>query len=294
MSVNFEYYKVFYEVAKYGNITMAAKSLFLTQSTVSRSIQHLENELGVRLFERSKKGVVLTDVGSILFYHISQAYEHISVGEERVEMMRGFKEGMLRIGTVEMIMKFFLLSMIRAFKKEFPDIRMDYSFQDPAHVAEALNTGLLDVAILTTPVDQDDRIEVVPWMEFSDVIVAGNQYSELKEKPLDLKELTSYPFISMREGMSMRTYTESLFLEKKLKFEPMYESQSLPFIMDLVREGYGIACVPEYYAKEPVDAGEVFTIELTDPLPVRDICIVTSKVIPGSLVRDEFVKIITK
>ena len=90
MSVNFEYYKVFYEVAKYGNITMAAKSLFLTQSTVSRSIQHLENELGVRLFERSKKGVVLTDVGSILFYHIAQAYEHISVGEERVDMMRGF------------------------------------------------------------------------------------------------------------------------------------------------------------------------------------------------------------
>lgn len=294
MGVNFEYYKVFYEVGKFGNITMAAKSLFLTQSTVSRIIQNLEHELGVRLFSRSKKGVVLTDVGTVLFNHVSQACEHIYLGEQRVSQMKVFNEGTIRIGTVEMVMQYFLMSMIRPFRKKYPLIKMDFSFQDPSRVAAALNSGLLDLAVLTSPVDSDERTEVIPWMEFDDMMVAGNAFESLRQGEYELKELVGFPFLTMREGMSTRTYMDSLFLNEELELKPVCEVQSMPFILDMVSENLGIACVPEFYAADRIRTGEMFAIPLKKKLPSRQICIVTSKVVPGSLVRDEFIRMITE
>lgn len=75
MSVSYDYYKIFYYVAKYRNITAAANALFLSQPTVSRTIQNLETELGCQLFIRSKKGVVLTPEGEILYRYVSRAHQ---------------------------------------------------------------------------------------------------------------------------------------------------------------------------------------------------------------------------
>ena len=78
MSVSYDYYKIFYYVAKYRNITAAANALFLSQPTVSRTIQNLETELGCQLFIRSKKGVVLTPEGEILYRYVSRAHRSIT------------------------------------------------------------------------------------------------------------------------------------------------------------------------------------------------------------------------
>ena len=116
VGINFEYYKVFYYVARYGNITTAAKALFLSQSTVSRMIQNLEHDLETILFARNKKGVTLTDTGVVLYNHVSQACEHIFLGEQRVNLMKQLGEGMIKIGTTEMVMKYFLMPFLTEFR----------------------------------------------------------------------------------------------------------------------------------------------------------------------------------
>ena len=80
--INFEHYKIFYYVAKFQNITMAANYLFLSQPSISRCVKNLEDELGCKLFVRSKKGVELTTGGEMLFKHISIACKHIFSAEE--------------------------------------------------------------------------------------------------------------------------------------------------------------------------------------------------------------------
>ena len=90
MSVNLDSYKTFYYVAKYRNITHAAKALFQTQPTVSRCIAGLEAELGCRLFVRSKKGVMLTPEAELLYQHISAACQEIFLAEEQLSKHKSF------------------------------------------------------------------------------------------------------------------------------------------------------------------------------------------------------------
>ncbi|MCF0120534.1 MAG: LysR family transcriptional regulator, partial [Oscillospiraceae bacterium] len=104
MSASFDLYKVFYYVGKFKNITHAAAALFVSQSTVSRSIQSLESELGCRLFDRHRHGVTLTVEGEALYEHISKACEDIFLGEEKLLSRRRLSEYELKIGLGDITM----------------------------------------------------------------------------------------------------------------------------------------------------------------------------------------------
>lgn len=92
MSVNFEYYKIFYYVAKYKSITQAASLLYSSQPSISRMIKILEQELGCTLFIRTRKGVALTPEGEELFDHVAPACEELFVGEELLSRSYGLRE----------------------------------------------------------------------------------------------------------------------------------------------------------------------------------------------------------
>ena len=84
MDINFEYYKIFYYVAKYRNITKAAAALGSNQPNVTRIMKLLENQLGCRLFIREARGVSLTEEGERLFSHVEIAYDHLLSGEREI------------------------------------------------------------------------------------------------------------------------------------------------------------------------------------------------------------------
>jgi DNA-binding transcriptional LysR family regulator len=96
MSANFEYYKVFYYVAKYRNITSAARELSLTQPSVTKAIQNLETQLGCRLFTRSKKGAALTTEGEMTYQRIISACELIFSAEEEIEQTIAMNSGIVK------------------------------------------------------------------------------------------------------------------------------------------------------------------------------------------------------
>ena len=84
MNINYDYYRIFYFVAKYGNISQAAKLLLNNQPNLTRTIKNLESELGCPLFSRTNRGMRLTPEGQKLYEHIKVAIEHIEAGEEEI------------------------------------------------------------------------------------------------------------------------------------------------------------------------------------------------------------------
>ena len=96
MNVSFEYYKVFYHVARLGSITLAAKALFLSQPAVSKCIRQLEKVLGCALFYRMHKGMRLTPEGEVLYQHVAQACEQIAIGEKKIQAMLHLDWGSIR------------------------------------------------------------------------------------------------------------------------------------------------------------------------------------------------------
>ena len=112
MNINLEYYKIFYYVGKFKNITLAAGELSLSQPAVSQAVKNLEKSLGSTLFIRTSKGVRLTDEGEVLYSFVKRGYESILLGEKKLQEMQGFGKGEIRIGASDMTLQFYLLSYL--------------------------------------------------------------------------------------------------------------------------------------------------------------------------------------
>ena len=124
MAVKLELYRVFQEVARMGNISAAAQNLFISQSAVSQSIKQLEEQLQVRLFSRSTRGVVLTSEGKLLLDYVSHGLGLIQCGEEKLAQSRQLLTGELIIGASDTVTKTYLVSRLEAFHQNYPAIQI--------------------------------------------------------------------------------------------------------------------------------------------------------------------------
>ena len=156
MAVKLELYRVFHEVARMGNISAAAQNLFISQSAVSQSIKQLEEQLQVRLFSRSTKGVYLTSEGKLLQEYISHALGLIQSGEEKLAQSRQLLTGELIIGASDTVTKTYLLSRLEAFHRDYPDIRIRILNGTSHMVLDYLHAGQVDIAFASD--DQDPAV----------------------------------------------------------------------------------------------------------------------------------------
>ena len=127
MPASFDYYRIFYYVAKYKNFTRAAAVLLSSQPSVTRSMQNLESELDCRLFIRSRRGVTLTPEGETLYRYVAPAYEHILRGEEELSMSLGLHGGSVSVGATETALHCLLLDKLALYQKEYPDVKLRIS-----------------------------------------------------------------------------------------------------------------------------------------------------------------------
>jgi len=296
MSVNYDYYRVFYRVVQLGNITVAAREMYLAQSTVSRTIQNLENDLGCTLFERTARGVKLTDEGNILYHHVKLAFEHITAAEERLDNIRRLNEGTLRIGASELTLEHYLIPYLERLKREHPKICIRVSYSNPLQAINDLNSGLLDLAVLAGPFIENESIKRIPLSggEVDYVLIAGNAFSELRSATVDLKDLRDYPFISMEKGMGVRIYADQIAEKNGFVLRPESEVGSMPLLISLVQINLGLGFIPAPHAKIPLSDNSVFMVKLLQHLPSANICMLLCKETPHNRVLERFIDILMR
>ena len=124
MEQNLSQYKIFYEVAKAGNISKAAKELYISQPAISKAISKLEDSLSTVLFTRNSRGVQLTEEGQILFEHTSSAFEQLNAGELELKRVREFNMGQIRIGVSNTLCKYVLLPYLKGFIGKYPHVNI--------------------------------------------------------------------------------------------------------------------------------------------------------------------------
>lgn len=294
MSVFFEYYKVFYYVAKAGNITKAASFLSVTQPSVTKSIRSLEMQLGCSLFVRSKKGVILTREGQLLFHKIQPACELIFSAEDDLEAIREMKAGIIRIGANELTFTSWLLPHVKSFKLRYPDVRIKIENITANNVREVLSSGAIDFAVLSSPVDRENNQEYsglnIKYVEqFQDIAVCGREYFYLADQPMKLHDFTELPLVSMPEGTSTRIFYDELFEQYKLIFKPDIELSSVDQITRAIRESLGIGFIPESIAAAGIKEGSMKKIDLEEEIPVRYNCIITVHDNPPGMTAEAFI-----
>ncbi len=296
MSASFDSYKIFYYVGKYKNITHAAGALFLSQSTVSRSIQSLEADLGCKLMERSQQGVFLTAEGEMLYRHVARAYEEIMLGEERIKLLRSTRDISIRLGADNFILSRFILPVLKDFHKDYPNVRVEISSDmigSSELITEYLINDDVDAVFALGPTPDTAGIISSTLGEYSDTFIACKNFTELAGNNVRIYDLSIQNFVSLKHGVSGSEYLRRSFALHSLRVEPTYQVEDFHHLFDLVNMGMGVALIPspllDTYKYE-----NIFTVDTSASLPRKSLCVLTAKNSPQNPARDELIKRIKK
>lgn len=282
MNINLEYYKYFYFVATCGSISAAANALCLSQPAVSQSLKSLEKALGGRLFIRTAKGVKLTNEGQILFSYVKNAYECISNGEEAFKKLINLDNGEIKIGASDMTLQFYLLPYLEVFHEKYPHIKITVTNAPTPETLANLKEGKIDFGVVSTPFNASDGQSVTNVREIRTVVIAGNDYSYLKNKIQPLDILSTLPVISLEKNTSTRSYTDRFLAEKNVHIEPEFELATSDMIVQFALRNLGVGLVVYDFAKPFLDKNELFEIKFRDKMPKRYFSIVTDSKNPIS------------
>ena len=286
--MNTDYYRVFLAVARLRSLTRAAEELFTSQPAITRTIKNLENELGTKLFSRSKKGVALTREGQILYEHVESAFNLLEKGEREIASSTSLSKGSVSIGTTITALDEFLFDFIEAFRKSYPGIRLKLNTQSSDKTISALRQGIVDIAFVTTPFKDYPDIKQTTLKSFENIVICGPEFKDLQVGVHSLKEFSSYPFVYLSTAMQLREYTDSVFAEESVKIEPLIELDGASMIMPMVEKNLGISIVPKSLVKEGLARKSVFEVKLDKPLPKREVAMVESTSFPKSSALREF------
>ena len=177
MEQNLSQYKIFYEVAKAGNISKAAKELYISQPAISKAISKLEDSIGIPLFTRSSRGVQLTAEGQVLFEYAKEAFEALTRGEQELKRIQEFDIGHLRIGVSNTLCKYVLLPYLKTFIDQYPHMRISIEGQSTAQTIAGLEQHKLDLGLIAEPASHRD-LTFIPVMDMQDTFVTTPSYLE--------------------------------------------------------------------------------------------------------------------
>ncbi len=273
--MNYEYYKIFYYVAKHKNITKAAAELYSSQPAVTRTIQNMESELGCKLFLRGKTGVELTHEGQILYEYASVACRQLIKAEEELGQNLNPENGTIYIGATVTALHCYLFTEINKFHARYPKIKLKISTQSTAQTIEKLKNGTVDLAFVTTPFTNSKGITVKKLMSFENILIAGKRFSALKDKPQSMHDIGEYPLICLNKGMQLREFIDDIYSAHGLVCDPDIEADSADLIVPMVEHDWGLGFVPEQMAETALAKGTAFKVTLKEELPRWEVCLIT-------------------
>ena len=287
MAVKLELYRVFQEVARMGNISAAAQNLYISQSAVSQSIKQLEEQLQVRLFSRSTRGVVLTSEGKLLLDYVSHGLGLIQCGEEKLAQSRQLLTGELIIGASDTVTKTYLVSRLEAFHQNYPAIQIRILNGTSQMVLDYLHAGQVDIAFASEPKDKD-AYSVRHCFDTHQLFVAAPNYDCDFDHVHSMEEIAAFPLILLERKASSRLYLERFFLQNGLKLNPEIELGARSLLVDLAAIGFGVAGVTEEFVRKELDSGRLKKLKTSFEIPARsvDMCLLSD--VPQSAAAERF------
>ena len=240
MAVNYEYYRCFYYVAKYRNLTLAASAMASSQPNVTRVMHNLEHELGCRLFIRSNRGISLTEEGENLYSYVAVAFEQLRLGEETLTRSAGLQEGTVYLGTSETAMHELLLEEVRRFHAAYPAVRLKIRNCSTPQAISALRSGQIDFAVVASPVSIQPPLKRKNLKLFQDILISGPQFADLVGRKIHLADLAQYPLVCLARGTTAFEFYSKLYRDYGLELEADIEVATADLVLPMVRSGLGL------------------------------------------------------
>ena len=235
--------RYFQAVARLQNFRAAAEELYISQPSLSRSIDSLEDELGVVLFERAGRGIALTGSGRLFLEYTNRILDECDIAIYKMKELSS-TGGCIDIGYVFPLANYYIPHKVRSFLDIPGNEHVTFGFTQnrTSSIIKDIKSGKLDVGFCAYS-DNEEEIEFVPILKQEMVIITSNEHPLADKDELSIKELGRYPVIGYDRVSGLGGYTNRLYRNMGIKPDILCECSDENSIQALVREQFGIALV---------------------------------------------------
>lgn len=265
--------RYFVAVAEREHISIAAEKLQVAQSAVSRQIANLEDELGVKLFERIGRNVKLTPIGKVFYEHTLESLKAIDFAQKQIEEYLNPEEGTIKIGFPTSLASFLLPTIISAFKKEHPTVSFQLRQGSYRYLIQAVKDRELNLAFLGPVPANEESIDMKILFTENIAALVPENHRLANKKEIQLADLHKDPFVVFpRDYILHQVAVEAC---KSVGFTPHITTmgEDLDALKGLVAAGIGVSLLPEsaFYDATPRRTAK---LTLTNPPFTRNVGVI--------------------
>ena len=264
-------------VAEYGNFTIAADKCFVTQPTLSMQVQKLEDELGVKIFNRATKPIILTDIGEKILVQAKRITEEATRMQDIVSIEKGFIGGEFKLGIIPTVMPTLLPMFLNTFIKKYPKVDLKIEELTTQNITRMLEEGHLDAGIAATPLGLDSILELPLYHEpFVGYIPEGNPLHTLEQ--IEIEDLNMTDILVLEDGHCFRNHVLNLCQMNQIESNPFdLKSGSIETLINLSDEGPWMTLLPYLHGNKLTKSKQKNLRFFPEPAPAREVSLIHSK-----------------
>jgi DNA-binding transcriptional LysR family regulator len=292
MSTEVRHMKAFLEVARCGNFTRAAEELHICQPALTVQIKQFEYALGVKLFDRDKRHVALTQAGRDLLRPVERVIADIEAIRVSSHEFATHQRGIVTVGTLPSIAASILPSAIRQLNNQHPGIAVRLVELVGTRIGDAVKAGEVDLGVGSY--SKTDR-ELAYQHLWSDRMAAfvSVRHALAKRRSITFKELVNFPLILTRRDSSVRVLVDRVLERERLSANIVHEASYVPTIVGLAAADLGVAILPERESTPAVEA-ILHMLPIRSPALIRNIGIISNTARSFSPAAEEFIEVLRR
>ena len=265
-------------VAEYKNFTFAAEKCFVTQPTLSMQIQKVEEELGIQIFDRTKKPIQLTEIGQKIVNQAKNIVIEADRIQDIVDQQKGFIGGEFRLGIIPTITPTLLPMFLNNFIKKYPKVKLIIEELNTEDIIFKLKNGHLDAAIAATPLAEDKIKEIVLYYEPFVAYIPEN-HANFNKKEIEIEDLNLDEILLLKDGHCFRDSILNLCKNTSNLDHNHFqlESGSFETLIKLADEGLGTTLLPYLHSLNLTEKDQRKVRHFVEPKPAREVSLIYPK-----------------
>jgi DNA-binding transcriptional LysR family regulator len=283
--------KSFIEVANHRSFTKAAENSYLSQPSLSKAVKKLEEELHVKLFDRSTRRLLMTDAGRIVYRQGQQVLASLNELPTLLEELIDVAAGEIKVGIPPLIGTLFFPHIARTFHEQYPNVKLKLFEHGAKLIEQLVEESQIDVGLIVLPVDKS-VFNIYPFINDEFVLYINHTHPLAKRASVNLSELKDEKFIIFTKDFALHDYFINACKEAGFTPSISYESSQWDLILELVASKLGITLLPKSIF-EKQNNPTIKTIALQTPSLHWKLGIITKKEAYHSYALREFLKLLT-
>ena len=263
MNLSYDQAVAFHAVARHGSFSIAAKSLFRSQSAVSIQVAKLEGEIGQPLFHRTTRQLALTEAGKVLLKYVSEMEGLMKEAVQELEDLDRLEAGRLVLCTSDTTGCYRLPAILKSFQDRYPGIDIVVKNATSLRTIQAVVDGEVDLGVVTLAY-LPREIESIPLFSRHDVLITPPDHPLAKRRTVHLKDMEQYPLILLDQHCASRRLIDDLCEKSRVQLDVAMELSSIEVIKHFVRIEAGLSIVPSIAIQEELENGTLAQVTIGD------------------------------